>query len=116
MTLQEIQDYKDAITKEHEDGYVGMIQLHGYTSTSLKKDTALNFAWENKNSGHEKVLFHIQWHQKFRCYFLNAGAFDHEEEVLLYDGAPLTVLEVTDVTDKKENKLYTLISLTTKMY
>ena len=63
MTLQEIQDYKDAITKSGDLG-VGIIQLHGYTSTSLKKDTALNFAWENKNSGHEKILFHIQWEMK----------------------------------------------------
>ena len=85
MTLQEIQEYKDALTKK-TGHLVGLIQLHGYTSTSLKKDTALNFAWENKHSGHEKVLFHIQWDRTTTCYFLNAGAFDHEEEVLLYDG------------------------------
>ena len=116
MTLQEIQDYKDAMTKVDEDGRLGIIQLHGYTSTSLKKDTALNFAWENKDSGHEKVLFHIQWDRQNNCYFLNAGAFDHEEEVLLFDGTALKVLEVKDVTDKKGIKLYTLISLTTKIW
>lgn len=61
MTLPEIQEYKDAITKKDEHGDVGIIQLHGYTSTSLKKDEALSFAWENKNSAHQKVLFHIMW-------------------------------------------------------
>ena len=115
MTLQEIQEYKDAMTKKDEDGDVGWIRLHGYTSTSLKKDAALNFAWENKNSGHEKVLFNIQWDREDDCYFLNAGAFDHEEEVLLYDGKALKVLEVKDVADKKGIKLYTEISLTTEL-
>ena len=44
-------------------------------------------------------------------YFLNAGAFDHEEEVLLYDGVSVKVLSVSDVIDKNGKKLYTLISL-----
>ena len=43
------------MTKKTPGGRIGIIQLHGYTSCSLSKDTALNFAWENKNSGHHKV-------------------------------------------------------------
>ena len=37
------------------------IRLFGYTSTSLDKDAALKFAWQNQHSGHHKVLFHIKW-------------------------------------------------------
>ena len=41
------------------------IRLHGYTSCSLAKNVALSFAWENPKSGHQKVLFHIQWMSKW---------------------------------------------------
>lgn len=70
---------------------------------------ALSFAWENQYSGHHKVLFHIKWNYMYEHYYLNAGAYDHEEEVLLYDGANLLVTSVKDIKDKKGNKLYTLI-------
>ena len=51
MTLPEIKDYKDNENK--------VITLFGYTSCSLKKNTAMSFMWEDKTSGHQKVLFHI---------------------------------------------------------
>ena len=53
MTLAEIKDYVDNIGK--------MITLYGYTSCSLTESNALSFAWENIDSGHSKVLFHIEW-------------------------------------------------------
>ena len=67
------------------------IHLFGYTSTSLYKDVALKFAWQNQHSGHHKVLFHIKWNDSCFYYYLNAGAYDHEKEVLLKDGVYVTV-------------------------
>ena len=48
---------------------------------------------------------------KCDSYFLNAGAYDHEEEVLLYDGAQVVVESVDEVKDDNNNKLYVLITL-----
>ena len=70
MTQEEINEYKDHIGS--------MIQLFGYTSTSLDKNAAEKFTWENKISGHKKVLFHIIWENSYENYFLNAGGYDHE--------------------------------------
>ena len=71
----------------------------------------MTFAWENTNSGHKKVLFHIKWNNELCHYFLNAGAYDSEKEVLLFDGVDLYVHSVEDVLDQNENKLYTKIVL-----
>ena len=108
MTLQEIKEYQGVAGKE---GFDGLIQLFGYTSCSLSKNQALSFAWENKESGHHKVLFHFKWNSEYDHYYMNAGAYDHEEEVLLYDGALVEVISVEDVMDDKGKKIYTLISL-----
>lgn len=86
MTAAEIKQYKDATG--------GYIRLFGYTSTSLSKNTAEGYAWENQDTGHHKVLFHIKWSIGFWHYFLDAGAYDFEEEILLVDGAQLTVSSV----------------------
>ena len=60
MTNEETKEFADAIEKKDEFGYKkGVIQLFGYTSCSLSKNEALSFAWENKHSGHRKVLFQI---------------------------------------------------------
>ena len=75
MTQGEIMQYKDSINK--------MVYLYGYTSTSLDRDTALKFAWENSASGHQKVLFHIIWNEEYYHYYMNAGAYDHEKEILI---------------------------------
>jgi len=53
MLLEEIQVYIDSIGKP--------ISLFGFTSTSMKEDLALSFAWENATSKHQKVLFHFQF-------------------------------------------------------
>ena len=59
------------------------IRLFGYTSCSLAKSQALNFAWEKPETGHTKVLFHIKWNDTYKNYFLDGGAYDYEQEVLL---------------------------------
>ena len=103
MTLAEIKEYKDNIGKR--------INLFGYTSCSLDKNAAEKFAWENTDSGHHKVLFNIKWESDFLNYYMNAGAYDHEEEVLLLDGVNVIVISVKDVKDENEKKIYTLITL-----
>ena len=72
MTLAEIKDYQNNIDKK--------ITLFGYISCSLKKNTAMSFMWENTERGHQKILLHIIWNSKYAHYYLNAGAYDHEEE------------------------------------
>ena len=69
-----------------------MITLFGFTSTSIDKNQALSFAWENTNSGHHKVLFHIKWLDATNHYFLNAGAYDYEQEILVVEGISLKVV------------------------
>ena len=116
MTLDEIKDYKDNVydpKKDYKDDENdGEINLFGYTSCSLKKDAAMKFMWENQDSGHHKVLFHIINNYNICHYFLNAGAYDHEEEVLLMDGIRAKITSVEEVKDSEGNQiLYILISL-----
>ena len=100
MTLDEIKDYQDNVGK--------YINLFGYTSCSLKKDAAMKFMWQNQDSGHHKVLFHIVWNSNGYHYYLNAGAYDHEEEILLNDGARVSITAIDVVRDSKGK--YVLIS------
>ena len=44
--------------------------------------------------GFLKVLFQIEWNHHYAHYFLDAGAYDHEEEVLLMDGVCLRVQSI----------------------
>ncbi len=104
MTAAEIKDYVDNIGK-------GDVYLFGYSSCSLSESTALSFAWDNKDSGHSKVLLHFDWKTPFSNYFLNAGAYDHEEEVLIFDGAYVKVIAVSEIKNEKGEVLYTRISL-----
>ena len=82
MTLKEIKDFQDNAGKMEEDSDGEedpvYISLFGYTSCSLSENKALSFAWENEQSGHHKVLFHIIWKNWSYNYFLNAGGYDHE--------------------------------------
>ena len=108
MTAAEIKEYQVMVGK---DDY---ISLFGYTSCSLNKMTALSFAWSNQKTGHSKVLFNIKFKREYDAYFLNAGAYDHEQEVLLIDGNMLYVVSIEDVEeDNKDN--YTLITLKTDL-
>ena len=93
MTSPEIKDYKDNTDDT--------ITLFGYSSFSLKKNTAMSFMWENATSGHHKVLFHLKWKSGASHYFLNAGAYDHEEEVLIMDGCQVLVTSVSEVSDEQ---------------
>lgn len=103
MTSEEIKDYADNIGKD--------VTFFGYTSCSLTASTAFGFAWENKDSGHSKVLFHINWNDDTDHYFLNGGAYDHEEEIVLVDGTSATVESVEEIKNEKEEVLYTLIKM-----
>jgi hypothetical protein len=107
MTEGDIKEYTD------EAGTGKYIRLFGYTSTSVNQNVALGFAWQNKDSGHTKVLFHIKWDSPngYAHYYLNAGAFDSEKEVLLADGVKVKVESVDEVKNDKDVVLYTLITL-----
>ena len=98
------------VDKKDEYGYYDHIRLFGYTSCSLAKSQALNFAWEKPETGHSKVLFHIKWDWYLENYFLDGGAYDYEQEVLLIDGVKLMVESVAEI--KEDDKVaYTLITL-----
>ena len=84
--------------------------LHGYISTSLKRNEAEKFAWENAESGHQRVLFYIKWDNVYDHYYLNAGAYDHEEEILLLDGAECIVEKVEAAKDQNGKEI-TLITM-----
>merc|ERR1719331_1561465 len=102
MTAPEVKEIQQLVGKKEicpiKKKYFGVeeevdakMRLHGYTSCSLTRNKAESFMWENKESGHQKVLFHIKWNSDLGAYFLNTGAYEHEEEVLLRDGAELIV-------------------------
>jgi len=64
MTEDEKLQYTEMVgKKEKEFGKEAdaLVRLFGYTSCSLSKQSALGFAWDNAESGHKKVLFHIKW-------------------------------------------------------
>ena len=73
------------------------------------QSVALNFAWQDHH--HQKVLFHLVWNDGSSHYFLNAGAYDYEEEVLLLDGTFARVISVEAIKDTDDKFLYTLIKL-----
>ena len=106
MTNEEINEFKSHLGKKE-------IQLWGYTSTSTSRNQAMTFAWENETTGHQKVLFKILWHRKNKHYYLDAGAYDYEHEIVLYDSVKLKVLEVKKIFNQKDEKLHTLIVLGT---
>ena len=85
ITQDQINEYAKMI------GNGNYIRMHGYSSCSLDKSLATSFAWENAATGHSKVLFHIKYNLNAFAYFLDAGAYDYEKEVLLYDGVKLWV-------------------------
>ena len=70
--------------------------LYGFTSSSSHRHIAETFAHDNEQAGLKRVLIHIYWNDKEYHYFMNAGAFEHEEEILLYDGVNYQVVSVQD--------------------
>ena len=49
-------------------------------------------------------MYQILWNNKESHYFLNAGAYDHEEEIILMDGAVVIVESVEKVIDNNRFK------------
>ena len=74
----------------------------------------MSFAWQDDTTGHKKVLFQIHWDNKCRHYYLDGGAYDYEQEIVLYDGAYLYVLEVRQILDDEDVYQHTLIVLASK--
>ena len=111
MTDDEIKEFQSYVGAKREDGRYKRIQLFGYTSTSTSLQQAKTFAWQNDTTGHSKVLFQIEWNHKYDHYYLNAGAYDYEQEIVLDDGVDLFVHEVREIFDEKDVKQHTLIVL-----
>ena len=68
--------------------------LTGFISTSMKKDAAESFVWDNKDTGHEATLFEIKFKNYKYYYVMDMSAFADEQEVLLQDGLKFRVLSV----------------------
>ena len=47
-------------------------------------------------------------------YYLNAGAYDYEQEIVLYDGVHLFVFEVREIFNDEDVYQHTLIVLASK--
>ena len=43
------------------------------------------------------VLLHIEWSSNWSHYYLQVGAYDHEQEVVLMEGTQISIVSVTDV-------------------
>ena len=100
MTENEIGEFRTFLRSR-------FISLFGYTSTTTDRDVAMGFAWENEVSGHRKVLFEIKWMNQYLHFYLDGGAYDYEQEIVLLDAVQLYVWEVRD------EKKYTHIVLGT---
>ena len=71
----------------------------------------MSFAWKDDTTGHKKVLFKIHWDEYRFHYYLDAGAYDYEREIVLSDSVKLYVTEVRDIVNEKDEKMHTLIVL-----
>ena len=72
------------------------MRLFGYTSTSQDRIAAERFSYCNKEAGLKRVLFHIHWHNHKNHFYIDSGAYNHEEEILLFDGSQFVVVSVLD--------------------
>ena len=91
MNASEIQNLTNMVGKK--------VRLPGYTSCLLDKSRAMLFAWEDANSGHQKVVVHIKWKYRHSLYFFDAGAYDHEQEVVLTNGVHISVESVEEIKE-----------------
>ena len=72
------------------------MRLYGYTSTSLIRNAGMKFAFSNAEGGIKRVMFVINWNNRSSHYYMNKGAFEDEQEILLADGIMFNVIEVID--------------------
>ena len=82
----------------------------GTTRAYLRWAQRLTSPGKSPETGHIKVLFHIKMNDNWNNYFLDGGAYDNEQDVLLYDENVLIVDSVAEI--KEDFKVdYTLITL-----
>lgn len=72
------------------------ITLHGHISTSSDFKSAIKFACEPIN-----VIYEIRWSSKINHYIMDKSFFSNEKEVLLADGAVMTINDIQTVEDNK---------------
>ena len=89
MTKDQIKEYRV---------YIGLwIRMLGYTSALMRREDAEKLEIEPPDdiyNDYFKVLLCFKPNGGWGSYFLNAGAYDHENEVVIVDGARLKILSV----------------------
>ena len=79
LTKGEIQKYKNLIgQRTGKFNHDNMMAMTGFISTSIDRNIAEGFAWENLIDGKEKTLFEIFWKNRFGYYVMDMSSFPHE--------------------------------------
>ena len=104
LTEPQIQKYRDLIVANKT------MAIHGYLSTSLLRDLAESFAYNDPATHKKAVLYKINWKSAYYYFYMDMGSFKHEQEVLLFDGLEFEVVsvEAPDADDQDGTTLITL--------
>ena len=86
LTLDEINELRENIGKT--------VGLYGNISCSLCQSLALSHANKSNAKRLFKVLFQIDWNASEWLYYLDAGIFDYEQEVVFLDGTMLKIKSI----------------------
>ena len=79
----------------HSHGTQTEISLFGFTSTFINRKSAELYAYSDEASGKIATLLVIEWTNGVdEMYYMDTGAYRHEDEVLLLDGVQLEVISV----------------------
>lgn len=90
-----------------------MINLTGYTSTSLNLDVAKEFAFSDLEEDKVAVIYNIVFNDDEGLFSMNDRRFTafEEEEVLLQDGLEYRIVSIEEKEDQDLNIPYVNITL-----
>jgi hypothetical protein len=108
LPLKIIDEYNDIKNKN------GLLELSGFTSTSLKKEEALKFMFKGLKNEDIPVLYQINNLDKKGWYYFKLNnadysLFSYEQEVLLVTGSKFLILEISEEVHK--GRIYLLVRL-----
>ena len=101
------------------EGMVGTslkFRLYGFKSTSMSRDVAEAFMYENQAKGLEKTLYVIKWQGLYDC--LNTdfiSEYPDEQEVILNDGLSFDVESVQRGQKNLNGELINIVTLNYNM-
>ena len=112
------------LDKEEVNMYKGLArrkasyQMLGYTSTSRNKGEAIKFAIEDVQPDQSPVIFRIRMQNESGKYMFSMDSeaysmYPEEEEVLIQQGLPFTVMAVEEREDTESQSKYTEILIDT---